>query len=204
MKRYELVNWFIQQYGYRRYLEIGIDQPANCFYRVHCEHKVGVDPRVGQTGYDEARKVWHYRVTSDEFFATNREQFDIVFVDGLHLAEQALRDVEHALEVLSPEGTIVMHDCRPYNVLVAGPARVPGKSWYGTVWQAWATLRATRADLSCRVVLDDCGLGVVRRGAQKLYAGPYATFEDWARHQDEILQGLTPGQVSAIYARGAA
>lgn len=36
--------------------------------------------------------------------------FDIVFVDGLHEWKQALRDVEHALAVLKPNGTIVVHD----------------------------------------------------------------------------------------------
>jgi SAM-dependent methyltransferase len=196
MKRYELINWFVQKRGYRRYLEIGIDKPQNCFDRVRCEEKTGVDPNVGVT----APPV-HYRITSDAFFEQNTRPFDIVFVDGLHICDQAVRDADNALRCLAPGGTIIMHDCRPYNEHVAGPDRQPGYSWYGTVWKAWATLRATRPDLEMHVVTDDCGLGVIRRGSQMLYAGPYDTYTDWARHQDEIIAALRPGEALTHYAR---
>ena len=41
---------------------------------INCKKKVGVDPVSGGT----------IRVTSDNFFRTNKEKFDCIFIDGLH------------------------------------------------------------------------------------------------------------------------
>jgi len=189
MKRHELINWFVKRFGYTRYLEIGIDNPSNCLDHIQCPYKVGVDPNKNTT----------HRCTSDQFFSMNTEEFDIVFVDGLHLRDQALRDVENALKFLSDNGTIIMHDCHPYNEYVGGPVHEPGKSWYGTVWQAFAHLRATRADLDMRTINEDCGLGIIRRGSQELYRGGYATWQDYVDNQ-ELLLMLTPASdVEKIY-----
>ncbi|MFA5217263.1 class I SAM-dependent methyltransferase [Sulfuricurvum sp.] len=197
MKRYELINWFIKEYGYKSYLEIGIDVPNNCHNRIKCEFKCGVDPNVGQTN-----KPHYYRTTSDEFFKSNTYTYDIGFIDGLHTGEQVFKDVINLLSVLNDGGTIVMHDCRPYNETVAAPARVKGSSsWYGTVYQAWSLLRSTRPDLDMHVITDDCGLGVIMRGSQKLYTGPYSTFREWADNQNEIIQPLTPTQALEYYKR---
>jgi hypothetical protein len=194
MRRYELINWFIEQYGYTRYLEIGIDNPSKCFDQVVCAHKTGVDPNVGRTNPPH-----HYRMTSDAFFKSVPGSFDIVFVDGLHLRDQVLRDVDNALAVLAPNGTILMHDCWPPNERAAGATRHPAQPWYGTVWQAWAQLRATRRDLTMHVFADDCGIGIVRRGTQVLYTGPYQTFADFQAHHADILQIIGPGNLTGIY-----
>lgn len=193
MKRHELINWFIKRFGYARYLEIGVDNPSANFDYIQAAHKVGVDPNKNTT----------HRCTSDQFFAANTDVFDIVFVDGLHLKDQALRDVENSLRVLSDNGTIIMHDCHPYNRYVGGPVHEPGKSWYGTVWQAFAHLRATRADLDMRVINTDCGLGVVRRGRQELYTGGYDTWEDYVAHQNEMLVLTSTKDVPIIYNESA-
>jgi hypothetical protein len=196
MKRYELINWFIKEYGYKSYLEIGIDVPSNCHNRIHCEFKCGVDPNVGKTNPPN-----YYRTTSDEFFKLNDRTFDIGFIDGLHTKEQVIRDAVNLLAVLNADGTIIMHDCRPYNAKVASPTRVNCSSWYGTVYQGWALLRSTRSELDMHVITDDCGLGVIRWGSQKPYIGPYSTFREWADNQNEIMQNITPSNALEYYKR---
>lgn len=190
MKRSDVINWFIQKYGYTRYLEIGIDNPSANYDLIKIGHRVGVDPNKNTT----------YRLTSDKFFEINEEQFDIGFVDGLHLRDQVIRDVENLLKCLSPNGTILMHDCHPYNHWVGGAEHQEGKSWYGTVWQAFAHLRATRPDLAMRTADCDCGIGIVRRGSQELYKGKYETWEDYEQNQDEILQLISPYDLDKYYA----
>jgi len=96
MNRQDLFRYLIQRNAYRSYLEIGCET-ARTFAQVQLRRKVGVDPRHGGT----------LRMTSDEFFAQNREAFDLVFVDGLHLCEQVLRDVDNAVRCLTPGGCIV-------------------------------------------------------------------------------------------------
>ena len=41
-------------------------------------------------------------MTSDAFFATNKESFDFIFIDGLHEANQVFRDAMNSLEWLNP------------------------------------------------------------------------------------------------------
>ena len=146
MNRVETVLGLIKSRGYRRYLEIGCDDDTT-FSKVPIE-KIGVDPVRGGT----------HRMTSDAFFATPSGAFDIIFIDGDHRHAQVMKDVEGALAVLNPGGTIVMHDCLPPDEKHEAPFLC------GTVWRAFAKLR-TRLDLDCVVGDYDYGCGIVRRGA---------------------------------------
>ena len=145
--------------GYRHYLEIGTDRDEVFAQMNGFDLKVGVDPNAGGT----------HRMTSDAYFAANRarpeaerERFDLVLIDGLHECAQVLRDVEHALECLLPGGTIVLHDCLPWE---ERHQRVPRPSplgfWTGDVWKAVLLLRQ-RPDLDTAVGCFDWGVGVVR------------------------------------------
>jgi hypothetical protein len=196
MKRHELINWFIQTWNYRAYLEIGVDNPSKCFDHIAAPVKVGVDPAVGKTIAGH-----HYRETSDSFFSHSQMRFDIIFIDGLHVCDQVLRDVEHSLQALNPGGSIIMHDCMPSDPETATATRQSRKPWYGTVWQAWAALRATKEGLEMRCVLADCGMGIIRRGRQDLYAGPRETFNDYLVHRTEMMSPITIGQVKLLYGR---
>lgn len=197
MKRHDLINWFIAAYNYGKYLEIGVDNPSNCYDRIRCLQKVGVDPNKGWT-----RAPVYYRMTSDNFFRENRDRFDVVFIDGLHTSAQVMRDVENSLAVLNDNGTIIVHDCWPTNAWHAAETRAPGKPWYGTVWHAWAKLRATRVDLSMRVILDDCGLGIIRRGEQELCKRPHDCFAEWRLWRDEFCRPIKPAEVCDYYGQG--
>ncbi len=109
VRRWHIINRLIRHLGYSNYLEIGVRDPRANFRRVIASHKDGVDP--------SPRSHCRFQVTSDEFFEkVQRERkliYDIVLIDGLHLEEQVLRDVENSLEWLAADGTIVLHDCNP-------------------------------------------------------------------------------------------
>lgn len=155
----DVINTLIQQFGYKRYLEIGTET-NQCFNAINCENKVGVDP--DPLGDLEAI----YRMTSDKFFAQHKETFDIVFIDGLHHEEQVYRDILNSLEVLSEGGTIVCHDMNPLGFKAQ---YVPRKveRWNGDCWRAWVRLRTEREDLEMFVLKVDEGIGIIRRGKQE-------------------------------------
>ena len=201
MQRYDLINWFIREYGYTRYCEIGIDNPNKCFNRIECADKTGIDPHKGKT-----EPPHHFRITSDAFFRyyASAFVFDIALVDGCHLCEQVVRDVDNLLECLDENGTIIIHDCIPENAITAAEVRTPGATWSGTVWKAWSILRATRHGLHMHVVNQDHGLGIIRPGYQELYEGPYETFDDWQANRDEILQLLSVRELRSHFGKGAA
>lgn len=156
------------------YLEIGIHSGA-LFLRVRAARKVGVDPaprislrsRLTHPASLRARVV---ATTSDEFFAALEPsaRFDVVFIDGRHLYEQALRDIEASLAHLSDDGVVLAHDCNPPRPAMAARdprvAAVEGRGWCGDVWKAIVELR-TRPGLDVGVLDTDFGIGVVRRRA---------------------------------------
>lgn len=182
--RFDMINHCIQKFGYKSYLEIGCAN-NQCFNAIQCDRKVGVDPVSGGT----------LRMKSDEYFQTHDERFDIVFVDGLHIYEQAYRDVHNALAALNSNGTIVMHDCIPVN---EGMQRVPRiqTSWTGNVWKAAVRLRM-RDDVDVAVALIDAGVGVVRPRINR--TGPITpgrpvedlTWEDFVKNHVKWLNAMS-------------
>jgi len=191
MKRYDVINWFIQEYGYKMYLEIGLDQPKNCFDLVQCEEKYSIDPKTG-SGKN------HFRMTSDDFFAANKMFFDIIFIDGMHLADYASRDIKNGLNCLNRNGTIIVHDCNPKNEIEASPNRTT-RRWNGNVWQAFAYYRTQRTDLIMYTVDADEGLGIIRFGSQEPYTGDYYTYADLEANRREVLKLISTEEMKRIF-----
>jgi len=169
MTRTEIINELIQKYGYQNYLEIGVNTPSQPGYNwvgVKSKIKHGVDPNVDTT----------YRMTSDDFFDNHvSEKYDIVFVDGLHIFEQAYRDIINSLKWLSPNGTIVVHDCNPIEEITQRRERA-SDAWHGDVWKAIIKLRMEEAELTINTVDTDEGCAIIRRGNQILL--PASSDED--------------------------
>lgn len=152
---YEIINSYVSSFEYRTYLEIGVQHRAT-FDRVNCYHKTGVDP-------NPVSRVME--MTSDEFFELNDQKYDIIFIDGLHHADQVKKDIRNALKALDKNGTIIVHDCNPLTELAQ---RVPRETivWNGDVWKAWVYYRS-KNNLNMFVIDTDTGCGVIRRGKQK-------------------------------------
>lgn len=121
----------------RRYLEIGIRKGASLALAV-CESHA-VDP-----AYEIERSVAPahtlYRTTSDTFFADPAHArvlapgFDLIFIDGMHLYEYALRDLVNALATARPGTVIVIDDIFPSSAAMAARVRATS-AWTGDVWK---------------------------------------------------------------------
>ena len=186
MQRYDVLNHLIRKCSYASYLEIGTFD-FECFDRVDCPQKTCVDPRPSARPYT-------YNLTSDSFFALNRDTFDLVFIDGLHTAEQVDRDIGNALRLLNEGGTMVLHDANPPTEHHArecqDEVRTPaGYAWNGTVWKALWKLRRTRDDLVLYTVDADWGCAVLRRGASSRFEvdNEFYSFQLFDQHRQEML-----------------
>jgi len=194
--RIEVIRRALAAGGGRRYLEIGV-KDGTCFRAVEAGTKVAVDPHfafrvplVGRlrTALGRSSGELYFATTSDAFFARHGSTlapFDVVFVDGLHTAEQAHRDIVNALETLRPEGVVVVHDCNPQSAAAAAPslaeaARTEGfmGDWNGDVYRAIVQLR-TRDDLEVSVLDADQGIALVARGRPR---DPLALTSDELEH----------------------
>lgn len=183
--RTDLLNHLLATRGYRDYLEIGVRDRRQNFDKVKAPGiKHGVDPAP-------QREISH-RMTSDAFFAHTEQRYDLVFIDGLHVADQVERDIASSLAHLHRGGAVVVHDCNPLTADAQTDDYDGKKHWNGTVWKAWVKLRATRADLAMCVVDLDEGCGVIEVGSQEVLEVPttdYArmTYDDLARDRARLL-----------------
>jgi len=181
--RWEIINWLIEKYGYKSYLEIGVKDGV-CYSRVNCGRKTGVDITPLIIG----RRI--VAMSSDEFFSVTPSRYGIIFIDGDHRETQVSRDIQNALEHLEPGGTIVMHDCNPKEAIFATPERGENQPlWSGTAYRSFLQLRRTDPDLTMLVVAIDWGCGIIQRGKQKLIdiPGNY-TWDDFDKNRAEWLR----------------
>jgi len=170
--RTEIINHLIRSFHYQTYLEIGVRRPEDNFNSITIASKESVDP--------DPLGPCTYVMTSDRFFEQNTKTYDIIFIDGLHLDYQVAKDIDHALHVLKPKGTIVMHDCNPLTEFAQRETyEVAGRypAWNGTTWKAYARLRLDRPDLDMVVVDTDHGCGLIRRGSQPTYPKPASSLD---------------------------
>lgn len=202
MKRYDIINLLINKFDYKNYLEIGVWYKSWCFDFINIDKKTSVDP-----GYEASGETYDYQIESDIFFEALRDErtefkpdhkWDIIFIDGLHLAEQVDKDVENSLKHLSPNGTIIMHDCSPTDEMIAretyNPTWPHPGEWCGTTWKTFYRLRHTRPDLEMTCVDTDWGVGIIRRGNQVLAPAdnPYYSFNKFASKRKEYLNLISP------------
>ena len=147
-QRFDIINKIIKKKFFKNYLKIVCFEDEN-FKKIIIDRKVGVDPISGGT----------IRLTSDEYFSSNKEIFDIIFIDGLHHFDQVKKDIINSLKILNKGGVILVHDCLPSRIR---DQMVPRShlTWNGDVWKALVEFR-TKENLDVYTCLADQGLGII-------------------------------------------
>jgi hypothetical protein len=199
MQRFDIINYLIQKNGYKSYLEIGVEA-GDSIQQIKIDKIYGVDP-------NSSNPLVTHKMTSDEFFKqlSPQDKYDIVFIDGLHVYEQVLRDILNSLEHLTSTGTIVVHDCNPpseWHQRSYEEAQKNGcRLWNGTVWKAIVWLRANRSDVSVCTVNTDWGCGIIRKGSHKVLEGVPATLEysDLEKNRVNWLNLISTEQFLSLY-----
>ena len=180
IKRFDILNYLIDQYKLINYLEIGVFQGEN-IRKIKAPYKNGVDP--GAEGYIVPEV--DYQMTSDAFFDLIRGhediKYDLIFIDGLHEYSQVKKDIENSLNHLQPNGFIVLHDCNP----VSYDAQIPDRktiAWNGDVWKSFVEFIQNNPLYECCVVDTDFGVGVIKNNSNPTITTPlidmdYQTFD---------------------------
>jgi len=148
-KRWDLINEIIKKQKFIDYLEIGCFD-NDCFSKININNKTGVDPIKGGT----------IKKTSDEFFKTNSNKFDIIFIDGLHEYDQVKRDILNSIKFLNKGGVILCHDSLPAEYSEQTVPYTFGL-WVGDVWKAISEFRNSQ-DLDICVCAIDHGVSVIK------------------------------------------
>jgi hypothetical protein len=206
MNRTNIINHIQETCHFTKYLEIGVRKTKDCFDHILCPTKHSVDP-----GYENPNNPATYPFESDSFFnkleANQLDlppdfKWDIIFIDGLHLAPQVERDFLNSLNHLSENGVIVLHDCNPFLYEDSYTRLIEDyfdQSWNGTVWKIIYKLRTSRSDLNICTVNIDEGVGLVKRGFQDLipFNNPYFEYKEFQKEIDIVLNTITYDQIDA-------
>ena len=162
VKRYDLINYIINKYGFKDYLEIGVAN-GDCIKKIEAINKDGVDPIIEKGITSEEI---NYKMNSNEFFTLpkiSNKKYDVIFIDGLHHSEQVDVDIKNSLQHLNDGGFIFLHDCNPYSFeLQLTPRKTV--AWSGDVWKSIVKLRHLDINLDISVVNTDFGVGVISKG----------------------------------------
>jgi hypothetical protein len=214
LQRYHMIQACIDVIGKKKkkvnYFEIGV-QTGFCFFKIKADRKIAVDPNfIIKTkkkikAYVKNLSNFHnkfFELTSDDFFEQKSNYIkqiggiDVIFIDGLHLYEQVVKDIENSLKYLNEGGVILVHDCNPLSEPAAVRAYTSEEAavlvgshpqwinqWNGDVWKAIVKLRSERTDLDITVINSDHGVGIIRRGK------PEKVFSLKEKNMDELTYG---------------
>lgn len=149
--RHQLLIELHQQLRPRTYLEVGVHTGSSL--ALSRTKSIGIDPAYTITK-EIACEVQLHRTTSDEFFSRpdplaffDGVPLDLAFIDGMHLAEFALRDFMNVEKHMSPAGVVLIDDMLPRNSLEAARNRRTA-AWAGDVFKVADILRTYRPDLT--------------------------------------------------------
>lgn len=191
-KRFTIINTIIKKMNYEKYLEIGCFKDE-AFEKIKIKTRVGVDPVSGG----------NIRLTSDNFFSQNKEKFDIVFIDGLHIYEQVLKDINNSLEILNEDGVILLHDCLPIKLRDQMIPRSHEK-WNGDVWKSIVNVR-TNPNLDTYTCLADEGIGIIfKRSNKNILSLEQKNFKKlkfsyYFYNHKELMNPVTENQVLSLF-----
>jgi hypothetical protein len=182
LKRHEFLQALHTKIRPRSYLETGIHKGQSLtLSRVP---SIGIDPEFA-ISEELFADVHLARTTSDEFFARKDplahlpvDVIDFAFIDGMHLAEYALRDYLAVERYSTATSVIVFDDMLPRSIDEAARHRHTGP-WTGDVYKAAQALRDFCPDV---VVLEvdttPTGLVVVLT-PNAARNGVLAQYDDW-------------------------
>lgn len=197
--RFDVINALLQQFKRpTRYLEIGVRNPLDNFAKINASQKHSVDP-----GVEFKPNPVDFKLASDEFFEqlgagkllSQDFKWDVILIDGLHLADQVDRDISNALRHIADDGFVVLHDCNPPTEWHARenyaydltPARV---MWNGTTWKALFRQRFN-PEVSVLCIDSDWGVGVIMKNrmlpALTVNHNPYFEFRVFDATRSESI-----------------
>lgn len=173
-EHYHLLGTAHQLLRPKRYLEIGVSNGKSLSLARYGTETIGVDPLTASPD----QQFFHspevipalFKLTSNDFFrhgcmeqTWSGQPFNMAFIDGLHLFEQALMDFAHLEQRSAPDSIIFIHDCLP--VSTAGASRERNTMvWTGDVWKVIHCLKSVRPDLAITTFpVRPSGLAMIRR-----------------------------------------
>ena len=165
MSKYDIVNALVLKERYERYLEICTPNTGGTFRKIkranlHACHRLLY--RCPPEFRDGGEISFRSGNDAIEGVLPAGAIYDIIFIDPWHTFECSLRDLQEAFSMLSPRGTMVVHDCSPPSKEVASPQLRDGP-WSGVTYCAYIEFLWSHPEVEYYTVNTDYGVGVVKK-----------------------------------------
>lgn len=150
---YIALNYIQKKLKPKTYLEIGVEDGYSINLTLPQTIAIGVDP-YPSGHYDQNVKI--FKMESDKFFkdknniknAVGDENFDLIFIDGMHLYENALKDFINSEKYANKSSIIILHDTIPLSKSTSARKSLgKGIPWTGDVYKIVPALKKYRPDL---------------------------------------------------------
>ncbi len=206
----------IEELEYEKYLEIGLSHNPIAPYRmlnnIKTKHSVDTDKTTNAD----------FIMTSDDFFINlksnklqaqgldSQYKWDIIFIDGNHYAKQVYADLKNALNHISDNGVIIMHDVLPqdyYRTLeIPIPITYDEKQMYIPVMQcdAWKVVHYCLKNMPeinvCTTPENEGGLGIITKSitSRKLLPqnnNPFFQFTEMKKDVNNMMNVISSDEV---------
>lgn len=98
----------------KTYLELGV-RCGRTIKRVASlvDKAVGVDLSYNALSIDIEENMTLHETATDNFFASNNDKYDLIFIDASHHYEQVKMDLFNSIQILNEGGLIALHDVNP-------------------------------------------------------------------------------------------
>lgn len=175
--RAEVLNTLLPLTQAACYLEIGVSL-GETFDAIEAPRKVAVDPAFLFNWQElQSDTTQYYDTTSDVYFATAcppGQLFDLIYLDGLHTAEQTFRDLCNSLSHLAADGILVVDDVLPNSydsslrseqdaLFLKQHLGNQEQSWMGDTYRIVPLVQTFMPTLALRTVSDNHGQAVIWR-----------------------------------------
>lgn len=184
----DIINKVIKEVDAASYLEIGYGDGAN-FNIVICDNKFACDPKTVEMEVKDkdGNVIKTFFPTSDEYFETVSNDFDVVFIDGFHESGQVRKDISNAMKCNAK--AIIIHDVIPHSKEMQEVPRIQ-KEWTGDVWRAVVGFIEKHPDVKAETYRSDYGLTVIYPDGvktRKYFENLKMTYEEFKENEVNLL-----------------
>lgn len=175
MSKSKIINEAIKEISAKNYLEIGYGNGSN-FNLIDLKNKLAIDPEAADGSVC-------IKSSSDDFFATNKEKFDVIFIDGDHHSEQVEKDIVNAWNCLTKKGVIILHDVKPFTKEMQEVPRIQDQ-WTGDAWRAYEGFKKVYPRVKTKDIAEKYGLGFIFKSKSKIELGfidKETTYEEFSK-----------------------
>lgn len=90
------------------------------------------------------------------------KKYDLICIDTWHEYNMSIRDLNIISQYLNNEGTLISHDCCPWNKLVANPQFIEG-AWCGETYISFVNFAYNNPKLYYAIINIDTGIGIISK-----------------------------------------